>query len=321
MTTQPPQSAPPSAGPRPRRSGPQRIAFGYGIMLLAAAVGSVGLLVGLLGMDRCTAEGFECLGWLFIGGALWAVISVAVVFVLAHLTRIGWPFVVVTLGLLAAVAAVPGEELVRLLVAVLVPAFAAYVTSPRSRAGGGGGDTGTDRVGWHRRILIGVIGVVVLAVVLGVAGAVKTAGAVSHRADLYEQQGVHPIGLPDDRGWTYPVVIESPTATAGFSYRMEDGFGNEISVDIEDRTASAYDPPEDCSPDPQRHGTCHEVADGVWVGEQDDRRMVTTDQVVATVHRTNGPLTHDELTELAGQLEPQSYRWLATRDCRICRLV
>lgn len=326
MTTIPPPApAAPEARPRrARRSGPLRILFGYLVVAVAAVVGSVGMLVGFIGADQCTAEGFECLGWLFIGAGVWIALSTAVLFVLAHLTRLGWPFVPVALALLVAAAAIPGEEWMRLLVVALAPAVAALLTSPRTSVRpvpSADGSHGPFAAGRGRRPWVyGVVGVVVLAVLLGGSVAWRTLSLVNYRTDLYSQEGVQPVGLADDRGWTYSVVMESVTDAAGFSYRMDDGFGNEIRVEIEDRAAGNYNPPEDCSPDPHTTGICEELAEGVWAdADLDNRRVIATADAVVTVQRTEGPMTDSELTELAGELEPQTARWLATRDCRVCR--
>ncbi|MGO1974406.1 MAG: hypothetical protein ACTH2Q_15735 [Propionibacteriaceae bacterium] len=323
MTTIPPPAPPaPEARPRrPRRSGPVRILFGYLVVAVAAVVGSVGLLVGFIGADQCTAEGFECLGWLFIGAGVWIAISTAVLFVLAHLTGLGWQFVLVTLALFAAVAAIPGEEWLRFLVAALAPLVAALLTSPRTPARAVDGSRGpAPSAGRGRLWVYGVVGILVLSVLLVLSVPLKTLSLVNYRVDRYELEGVQPVGLSDDRGWTYSVVIASDADVAGLRYRMDDDFGNEIRVEIEDQNASSYAPPQNCSPDPHRSAACDELAEGVWAdAELANRRVIATAAAVVTVQRTEGPMTDAELTQLAGELEPQTLRWLATRDCRICR--
>lgn len=322
MTSTPPPAGTPSPPPAGtsgatrrkagRRSGPQRILFGYLSVLVAAAVGAIGLPVAAIGANQCTADGFECLGWLFIGAAVGIAVAALALFGMARLTRTGWPFALVVLLLLGVAAAIPGLIWLRYLIALLTPLAAALITAPRPL-------TDTER---RRTVRIGVISLLVLVLLLLGSVVLQTLFTVNSREELYAGEGVHPVGLSEDRGWDYEVVIErGGPDRRGFGYRLVDQSDNEVQVEIDARDLSAYDPPNDCSPDPHGTAPCRELAPGVWAdGDLDNRRVIATDEAIVTLLHSVGPMTDDELTTLAGRMEPQSHRWLATRECRLCRL-
>lgn len=297
--------SPPTAAKRPRPQGFPRIAIAYVLTLISVALGGVAFIVGLVGGQNCDLEGFACLGWLIYGAAAGALLAVVLLVVLALKQRLGLPFAGITVALVAIAAATPGIEPARIVLALLAPGIAAWVTGARKR--------------WWLAIVVLVVAL--LLVPIGIlASQLRT---VNYRESLYVREGVAPIGLQDDRGWDYTLVMESVTAR-GFSYRMEDKAGRQLEVEIVHADDTALVPPTNCSRDPGRSVPCEPRADGVFRSTDDHRsnRIVVRGESVARIVLTSEMTLDDAAFDrLAMSMETQSPRWLADRQCAVCRLL
>ena len=146
---------------------------------------------------------------------------------------------------------------------------------------------------------------------------------VDYRESLYVREGVAPVGLTDDHGWDYASTMESVTGR-GFSYQMSDSEGRRVRVEITHAEDTPLAPPRNCSLDPHRTIACEQRADRVFRSPNEARahRIVVVGQSIVEVKVTSEQTFEDaEFDQLAQRLEEQSPRWLAERDCDLCRLL
>ncbi|GAA2100285.1 hypothetical protein GCM10009841_14850 [Microlunatus panaciterrae] len=225
----------------------------------------------------------------------------------------GLLFGLLVIALVGCAIASPGLELVRVVMALLSPAAAAWVTQPA----GPMLPSTLQAPAWVVRGLALLL-VLSLAPISTVALDLRTA---DNREQAYLREGVTPVGLADDRGWSYGTVIESVVAR-GFSYQVEDPEGRALRVEVTQIDDSVVQPPRNCSPDPNLAVRCEDQGNGVFCSVADSRqRIVVRGEGVVLLWAQSGAFTDGELDRLAGGLRPRSARWLAERQCPVCRLL
>lgn len=107
-----------------------RVLVCYAVTAIAVACGAVVAVAGSTAAHRCTDPGYTCLGYYLYGVLCAALLTAAVLLVLALVCRLGPVFWVVTSVLLIGPGLLSGLQPVALTAAVLGPGIAAWVTDP-----------------------------------------------------------------------------------------------------------------------------------------------------------------------------------------------
>lgn len=161
--TDPPTGAKATPGQtlRPRLFGFKRLGQAYGITLLAAVLGLPGLAAGLISMNDCQLNGFDCSDRLAYGVISGLVFALAIHLLLSLHFRLGWLFWVSSGLIMAAAATHLPVWPVTVIVVALAPAVAGWVSEPPNQRSGVGRH-------WVPRlaVLVGTVGVVAVSGVL-----------------------------------------------------------------------------------------------------------------------------------------------------------
>lgn len=277
----------------PHHTLPGRWARGYAAAGGALAVGGVvGGIVGLVGVQTCTAEGFGCLGWLFGGLAVGAVL--AVVFFLWQALRSGLGvghvlLLIVGWAALSLVAAtVDNRSGLFVILGLLWPLVALF---PGTRSEGERGAKGQSR----RTVLVVVVGGLVPALgTLGAAWASEQGRVDALRQSLSREQVT--IHTPaDDTAYDWQYVVENVTGD-GVSYALVDDRDRYWNVTI-DRTA---DTPT------ETRGTRRVGPDLVTAYAREQRSLGAAAEPAV-------------VSAFLDSLEPRSVDWVATRTSPLHR--
>lgn len=299
---------------RSPRSGPGRITAGYLVVVVSIALSSVVFLAGWIAAIQCEGDGFTCLGWM-VGGMIGAAFVAAVLTVIFSLwQRMGIIFPLLTIALVALAAAVPGIDPIRVLIGVAAPGIASWITMPREVDSSAGSKP--------RRLGIKILILVLILLLAPVAVLGQELKRVNYRESLYVKEGATPLGLPDDAGWSYELVRES-VVDRGFAYTMINKSGVELDVAITHAEDSDLRPPANCSIDPGKTAPCETRSEGVYLIAGDNRlaRIVVRGDSIAVVRILGGAIDDAEFDAQVAAFQPQSARWLATRECGVCRLL
>ncbi|SDS27916.1 hypothetical protein [Microlunatus soli] len=121
------------AATRQPPTGRRRLLSGYAASLLAAVLGLPGLLAGAITANNCQLRGLDCVGRTAYGPLAGAVLATIVLLVLAIQFRLGWRFWGVAMLGFAVAALTIGLPWLLIVLMVLWPGAAAWITDPPHR--------------------------------------------------------------------------------------------------------------------------------------------------------------------------------------------
>lgn len=114
-------------------TGPRRLLYAYAASLLAAVLGLPGLAAGTITANNCQLRNLDCVGSVAYGPIAGAVLATIVLLVLAIQFRLGWRFWTVAMIGFAAAAVSIGLPWLLIVLLILWPAAAAWITDPPGR--------------------------------------------------------------------------------------------------------------------------------------------------------------------------------------------